>query len=76
MSLQYITDDQGKTTCVFIPIQEWNNLKLKYKDLEKEDLEVPEHHKEVVRKRLEAYKKNPDQATDFDLALDEIEKDL
>ena len=76
MSLQYITDDQGKTTGVFIPIQEWNNLKSRYKNLEIEDVEVPERHKEVVRKRMEDYKKSPDQGTDFDLALDEIEKDL
>ena len=30
MSVQYISDDQGKTTGVFIPIQDWNKLKNKF----------------------------------------------
>ncbi len=30
MSLQYISDSKGKTSGVFIPIQEWNRLKKKY----------------------------------------------
>jgi len=40
------------------------------------DFEVPEWHKEIVRKRMADYKNNPDQAVDFDTAMDEIEKDL
>jgi hypothetical protein len=31
---------------------------------------------EVVRKRMEEHKKNPEQALDFDLAMDDIEKSL
>lgn len=76
MSLQYITDSNGQTTGVFIPIKEWNNLKTKFKDIEQEDFEVPEWHKELVRKRMEGYKNNPDQVMDFDAAMDDIEKDL
>ena len=30
MSLQYISDNKGKTSGVYIPIQEWNRLKRKY----------------------------------------------
>lgn len=73
MNLQYITDDKGKTTGVYIPIKEWNSIKSKYKDIEQE---VPEWHKEIVRQRMESYDVNPDQAVDFDTAMDEIEKDL
>lgn len=73
MSLQYITDDKGQTTGVYIPIQEWNSIKSRYQDIEQD---FPEWHKEIVLKRMEDYKKNPDQAMDFDQALDEIEKDL
>jgi hypothetical protein len=73
MNLQYITDDKGKTTGVYIPIKEWNSIKSKYKDIEQE---VPEWHKEIVRQRMESYDINPDQAVDFDTAMDEIEKDL
>ncbi len=76
MNLQYITDSNGNTTGVFIPIEEWNDLKTKFKDIDKEGVEVPEWHKEIVRKRMELYKKNPDQELDFDTVMDEIEKSL
>jgi hypothetical protein len=76
MKLQYISDDKGQTTGVFIPINEWNNLKSKYKDIEQEEIGVPEWHKDLVLKRLENYKKNPDSAMDFDAAMDDIEKEL
>ena len=38
MNLQYIRDNRGKTTGVFIPIQEWELLKSKFKGLEEEVL--------------------------------------
>jgi len=76
MNLQYISDSKGQTTGVFIPINEWNALKSKYKGIEKEELFVPECYKELVLKRLDEYKQNPTSALDFDAALDEIENDL
>ncbi len=59
MSLQYITDDKGKITGVFIPIEEWDKLKTKYTDIEQEALIIPEWQKEVVRERIKNTK--PDQ---------------
>jgi len=52
MSLQYITDDKGQTTGVFIPIREWNELTSKYQGIEQDAYEVPEWQKEVVRERI------------------------
>jgi len=76
MNLQYISDSKGQTTGVFIPINEWNDLKKKYKDIEQEEVSVPEWHKDLVLKRLEDYKQNPGSALDFDAAMDDIEKEL
>lgn len=76
MNLQYISDSKGQTTGVFIPINEWNDLKSKYKDIELEGIEIPEWHKDLVRQRLDDYRKNPGSAMDFDSALDDIEKEL
>jgi len=39
MNLQYISDYQGKTTGVFIPIQEWEALKIKFKGLVEVELD-------------------------------------
>lgn len=74
MNLQYISDNTGKTTGVFIPISEWNKLKNKYKDIEQMD--IPDWQIEESRKRLDDYKKNPEQALDFDKVMDDIERGL
>lgn len=76
MNLQYITDSNGQTTGVFIPIQEWNDLKSRFKDIDQEETDIPDWHKEIVRKRMEIYKDDPNQAIDFDAAMDDVEKDL
>lgn len=76
MNLQFISDSKGKTTGVFIPIKEWNVLKNKYKVLEEEELDIPSWQLDIAIARLEDYDKNPDQAMDFDTAMDEIEAGL
>jgi hypothetical protein len=76
MNLQYISDGEGETTGVFIPIKEWNILRKKYKGIELEVDDIPGWHKDLVRERLAGYEKNPDSSLDFDDTLDEIEKQL
>ncbi|MBL1281183.1 MAG: addiction module protein [Fluviicola sp.] len=76
MSLQFISDSKGKTTGVFIPIKDWDKLKSKYQGIEQEGIEIPEWQMKEVERRLEDFKNNPDSASDFDQAMDEIEKDL
>ncbi len=76
MNLQYISDSKGQTTGVFIPINEWNDLKNKYKDIEQEDIGIPDWHKDIVNQRLDEYKKNPGSAKDFNSVMDDIETNL
>ena len=76
MNLQYISDSTGKTTGVFIPISEWNELKSKYKGIDQEPIDISVWQMDEVRKRFVDYKNNPEQAMDFDTAMDDIEKDL
>jgi hypothetical protein len=76
MSLQFISDSTGKTTGVFIPINEWDELKSKFKGIDEETTAIPDWHREIITQRLADYKKNPEQALDFDTAMDEIEKSL
>ncbi len=77
MTLQFIHDNKGKTTGVFIPIEEWNALKSKYSDIEDEVISViPDEQKDLVIQRLNDYKQNNVQALDFDMAMDDIEKEL
>ncbi len=76
MNLQYITDANGQTKGVFIPIDEWNDLKTRFKDIDEQSLEIPEWHKEIVRRRMELIDSNPEGLLDFDSTIDAIEKDL
>jgi len=77
MSVQYISDDEGNTTGVFIPITAWNKLKQRFKNqMEEETVHIPNWHKKEVERRILDYKKNPASGIDFDLALDDIEKEL
>jgi hypothetical protein len=79
MNLQYISDKNGITTSVVIPIQDWEELKSKYTELEKEEnnmLEVPEWHKSIIDQRLADKNDNPDSMIDFNQAMDDIEKEL
>ncbi|WP_138480200.1 addiction module component CHP02574 family protein [Dyadobacter bucti] len=77
MKLEYISDSQGITTGVYIPISEWNDLKSKYQEIELEEAyQIPKAHKDLVVERLENYKNDPGQALDFNSALDDIDNDL
>jgi hypothetical protein len=58
MNLQYISDDKGKRTAVVIPIDEWNLLIKKNKNLDNEIViktaqEIPVWQKEIVMNRIE-----------------------
>ncbi|MGY3213453.1 hypothetical protein [Mucilaginibacter sp. HD30] len=76
MNLQYISDNNGETTGVYIPIQEWNELKSKFKGIEQEEIDVPGWHVNVVRTRFENYLKNPGEVLDFDSTIKSIEDEI
>lgn len=50
MKLQIIQDSKGKATGVYIPINEWNELKTQHQDLEA--LEYEEPTKEQILQEL------------------------
>lgn len=80
MTLQFIHDNNGNTTGVYIPIEDWQTLKVKYKELEREELKSGEEllswQKEVIDMRLNEYYNNPTNVSDFGKSLDDLEKDL
>ncbi len=80
MTLQFIHDNKGNTTGVFIPIEEWQNLKTKYSDLQQEEaeniVELTAWQKQLIDSRLSDYYKNPTDVADFDKTIDDIEKGL
>jgi len=80
MTLQFIHDNKGNTTGVFIPIEDWQTLKGKYTDLQKEESQnstaLASWQKEIIDQRLNDYYNNPDDVVDFDNTINEIRKSL
>lgn len=63
MNLQYLSDENGVTTGVFIPIQEWNKLKEDYR-LPEKNLS-PEQAQELDW-RIEHHLKNPNELLEWE----------
>jgi hypothetical protein len=80
MTLQFIHDNRGNTTGVFIPIEEWQYLKTKYSELQKEEsenvFEFAPWQKQIIDERLNDYYQNTKDLADFDKTIDDIEKRL
>jgi hypothetical protein len=80
MTLQFIHDNRGNTTGVFIPIDEWQDLKTKYTDLQTEEaqnnIELTSWQKEIIDQRLDDYYKNPNDVVDFDTTIANIKKTI
>jgi hypothetical protein len=80
MSLQFIQDNKGNTTGVYIPIEEWQSLKNKYNGLEQKEIEnnveLATWQKNILDERLNDYYLNPSDVIDFDKTIDDIEKSL
>jgi hypothetical protein len=80
MSLQFIHDNQGNTTGVYISIEQWQSLKERYADLlqlEAENMmDLATWQKQIIDHRLNDYYKNTNEVADFDKTLDDIEQTL
>ena len=76
MKTQIIQDYKGLPIGVFIPIEDWENLKKHYPNLENINDELPQWQKDILDARLDDYYKNPTDVMDFDKMIDAIEKRL
>jgi hypothetical protein len=60
MSVQYVSNKNGKVTAVQLPIKEWEAIKSKYPDVDEVDHEFPQWHKDIIDARLDHIKLNPE----------------
>ncbi len=71
MPLQYVSDNNGSTIAVQIPIEDWNILKERY-ELQQE---IPQWHKTIIDQRLANYNDNSTPVTSLSDFIKEIEAD-
>ncbi len=80
MTLQFIHDNKGNTTGVFIPIEEWQSLKTKYSELQIEEVEnvteLSQWQRQILDQRLNEYYAHPEDLLDFNKTLDDLDKSL
>jgi Putative addiction module component len=71
MSLQYLQDNNGNTTAVVVPIEEWNRFTEKYKDLE----ELPQWQRNIIDQRLDLIKNHPEELVPLEDFMKELDTD-
>jgi hypothetical protein len=71
MGLQYLQDNNGNTTAVVVPIEEWNKLTEKHTGLE----ELPQWQKKLIDQRLNLVKNHPDELIPLEDFMKELDKD-
>jgi len=71
MPLQYIRDDNGITTALLVPIDEWNRITEKYADIE----QIPDWQKKIIDQRLQAISQNPAYLRTIEELFDELDKE-
>ena len=59
MRLQIIQDGQGKSTGVFIPMEDWTLIKNQYPDIENAGNDLEQWEKDLIDTRLIVIDKNP-----------------
>jgi len=65
MNIQYISDDAGSLTGVFIPIDEWNELKERFKDIRDIESDLPKQ----LGCHVKSYENNSEQVRDFNTTI-------
>ena len=75
MSVQYISDNTGHTTAVIIPIEDWNEIRNKYPDVETIEGELPQWQKDLIDSRLKTIQNNPDSLRPIEEFFEELDND-
>lgn len=69
MNLQYLSDENGQITAVQIPIKDWENIKDKYFNIEKNDKDLPDWQRELIDIRQKLTDQNAAQAINFEIGF-------
>jgi hypothetical protein len=76
MRLQIIQDGQGKSTGVFIPMEDWTLIKNQYPDIENADNDLEQWEKVLIDTRLDVIAKNPERLKSGKNLLKELKRKI
>jgi hypothetical protein len=75
MRTQIIQDHNGLPTGVFIPIEDWENIKKSYPSIENLDEDLPQWQKDIIDTRL-ADLNNPHKFKSIELLFDVLDEEV
>jgi len=75
MKAQIIKDNNGIPTGVFIPIEDWENMKQKYPNLDKENDDIPQWQKDILDIRIKDLD-NPEKLKPVKSLLDILDQEI
>jgi len=75
MSLQYLSDENGHVVAVQLPIDEWEELKRKYPDLEASNYNLPDWQKQLIDARLQFINEDPSRILPIDSLIAELDQE-
>lgn len=73
MALNYVSDHNGKTIAVQIPIEDWKILMEQYPDLEILQDSLPQWQKDLLDKRLKSIADNPERLRPIEELYEELD---
>ncbi|MCX2681428.1 addiction module protein [Galbibacter sp. EGI 63066] len=76
MSTQVIQDDNGKPTGVYIPIKDWEKIKMLYPGIEQFDDDLPQWEKELIDQRLATIAENPEKLQPIESLFAELKREI
>ena len=75
MPVNYVSDSNGATIAVQIPIDEWKRIKSKYPDVDDLDNQLPEWQKELIDTRLQLIAEYPERLKPVEELFNELDKE-
>jgi hypothetical protein len=75
--INYVSDNNGETIAVVIPVDDWKRMKDKYPDIDGDAHDVPEWQKKLMRERRRQIENDPSLVKDdINELFDEIDRDV
>ena len=75
MSLQFLSDENGHVVAVQLPINEWEQLKRKYPDLEASNYMLLDWQKQLIDLRLQSISEDPSRLLPIDSLIAELDRE-
>ncbi len=76
MPVNYVSDSQGETIAIQIPISDWKKIKNKYPDVDDLNHDLPQWQKDLIDRRLKAIDEDPDSIKDIEGLFEELDKEI